>query len=46
MDRQAAKSGIDATRVVREDDPAYLAGSTISRLATLATIVVIWMFAI
>jgi hypothetical protein len=37
---------VDMTRDTGEDDAAYAAGWTISGIATLATIVAVWVFAI
>jgi hypothetical protein len=38
--------GIDGMRGTGEDAAAYAAGWTVSGLATLATILVVWVFAI
>jgi hypothetical protein len=37
---------VDMTRDTGEEDTAYAAGWTISGIATLATIVAVWVFAI
>jgi len=37
---------VDAMRGTGEDEIAYVAGWTVSGLATLATILVVWMFAV
>jgi hypothetical protein len=37
---------VDITRDTGEEDAAYAAGWTISGIATLATIVAVWVFAI
>ena len=44
--RRNAMFGADAMRGTGEDDMAYVAGWTISGLATLATIVAVWIFAV
>jgi hypothetical protein len=38
--------GADAMRGTGEDEMAYVAGWTISGLATLGTILVVWIFAV
>ena len=37
---------VDVVRSTGEDEAGYLAGWTISGMATLATILVVWVFAI
>jgi hypothetical protein len=51
MDRQTMQvppepARLDAFRPTREDEIAYAAGWTISGLATLTTIIAVWIFAI
>ena len=46
MDWQSAMIRTSTLQDVREDDAAYAMGWTISGLATLATIIVVWLFAI
>jgi len=46
MDWRTAMLRTDTTRDTREDEAAYAAGWTISGLATLGTIIAVWMFAI
>ena len=41
-----ADRAVDMTRDTGEDEAAYAAGWTISGVATLATIVAVWLFAI
>lgn len=41
-----ADRSVEMTRDTTEDDTAYAAGWTISGVATLATIVAVWVFAI
>jgi hypothetical protein len=41
-----ATPGADAMRGTGDDEAGYVAGWTISGLATLATILVVWIFAI
>ena len=43
---RVSADGIDSMRGTGEDAAAYAAGWTVSGLATLATIVVVWGFAI
>jgi hypothetical protein len=43
---RVSADGIDSMRGTGEDAAAYAAGWTVSGLATLATIVVVWVFAI
>lgn len=45
MDWQTAMVRTEAVRDTREDDVAYAAGWTISGLATLGTILAVWLFA-
>ncbi len=46
MDWRSAMQRTETTYDSREDDAAYAVGWTISGLATLGTIVAVWMFAI
>jgi len=46
MDWRSAMIRTEATHDSREDEAAYAAGWTISGLATLGTIIAVWMFAI
>jgi len=46
MDWRSAMIRTEATHDSREDDGAYAAGWTISGLATLGTIIAVWVFAI
>jgi hypothetical protein len=46
MDWRSAMLRTETTYDSREDDAAYAAGWTISGLATLGTIIAVWMFAI
>jgi len=46
MDWRSAMVRTEPTWDTREDHAAYRAGWTISGLATLGTIIVVWMFAI
>ena len=46
MDWRSAMVRTEAVRDTREDEAAYAAGWTISGLATLGTIIAVWMFAI
>jgi hypothetical protein len=46
MDWRHAMQRSAVVRATAEDEAAYAAGWTISGLATIATIVVVWMFAI
>ena len=46
MDWRSAMIRTEAIHDSREDDGAYAAGWTISGLATLGTIIAVWMFAI
>lgn len=46
MDWRSAMVRTDTIRDSREDEAAYAAGWTISGLATLGTIIAVWMFAI
>jgi hypothetical protein len=43
---QHATPGADAMRGTAKDEAAYAAGWTVLGLATLATILVVWVFAI
>jgi hypothetical protein len=43
---RASTERVDVMRGTGEDEAGYLAGWTISGIATLATIVAVWMFAI
>ena len=38
--------GVHGPQATREDEMAYVAGWTISGLATLGTILVVWIFAV
>jgi hypothetical protein len=46
MDWRSAMLRTETMSDSREDDAAYAAGWTISGLATLGTIIAVWMFAI
>lgn len=46
MDWRDAMVRTDPVRATQEEEAAYAAGWTISGLATIATIIVVWMFAI
>ena len=46
MDWSSAMLRTETIRDNREDEAAYAAGWTISGLATLGTIIAVWMFAI
>jgi hypothetical protein len=46
MDLRAEMIRIEPPAVTREEAAAYAAGWTISGLATLGTIIVVWLFAI
>jgi len=46
MDRRLALSRPDPSRGTREEEVVYAAGWTISGLATLGTIIAVWMFGI
>jgi hypothetical protein len=46
MDWRSAMIRTESTYDTPEDEAAYAAGWTISGLATLGTIIVVWMFAI
>jgi len=46
MDWQSAMIRTGTLQHTREDEAGYAMGWTISGLATLATIVVVWLFAI
>lgn len=46
MNWQSAMVTHEPSHETREDDYAYAAGWTISGLATLGTIIAVWMFAI
>ena len=46
MDWQSAMVRTDTIKDSNEDDAGYAAGWTISGLATLGTIIAVWMFAI
>jgi hypothetical protein len=46
MDLHTVMSPIDAPQPTREDEIAYAAGWTISGLATLGTIVAVWLLAL
>jgi hypothetical protein len=46
MDWRSAMLRTETTHDSRVDDAAYAAGWTISGLATLGTIIAVWMFAI
>ncbi|WP_198026440.1 hypothetical protein [Bradyrhizobium sp. ARR65] len=46
MDWRPAMIRTDAPPTTHEDDMAYAAGWTISGLATLGTIIVVWLFAL
>ena len=46
MDWRTDTIRIELPRVTREDEMAYAAGWTISGLATLGTIIAVWLFAI
>jgi hypothetical protein len=46
MDWRTAMLRTDTMRDTREDEAAYAVGRTISGLATLGTIIAVWMFAI
>lgn len=46
MDWRSAMLRTETIRDSREDDAAYAAGWTISGLATLGTIIAVWMFGI
>jgi hypothetical protein len=43
---RASTERLDGMRGTGEDEAGYLAGWTISGMATLATILVVWVFAI
>jgi hypothetical protein len=43
---RASTDGVDIMRGSSEDTAAYAAGWTVSGLATLATILAVWVFAI
>ena len=46
MDWRSTMLRTEATHDTREDEAAYAAGWTISGLATLGTIIAVWVFAI
>jgi hypothetical protein len=46
MDWRSAMLRIEETHDTRKDEAAYAAGWTISGLATLGTIIAVWVFAI
>jgi hypothetical protein len=46
MDWRAEMIRIEPPQVRREEEAAYAAGWTISGLATLGTIIAVWLFAI
>ena len=46
MDWRSAMQRTELTRDTREDAAAYAVGWTISGLATLGTIIAVWVFAI
>ena len=46
MDWKSAMVRTETPHSTSEDDAAYAAGWTISGLATLGTIIAVWMFAI
>jgi len=46
MDWRSAMVRTEPTPDTRDDEAAYAAGWTISGLATLGTIIAVWMFAI
>ena len=46
MDWRNAMERTDPARATEEEEAAYAAGWTISGLATIGTILVVWMFAI
>jgi hypothetical protein len=46
MDWRTAMVRTDTIAATRDDDLAYAAGWTISGLATLGTIIAVWIFAI
>ncbi|WP_423960491.1 hypothetical protein [Bradyrhizobium sp.] len=46
MDWRTAMVRTDTVSETREDELAYAAGWTISGLATLGTIIAVWLFAI
>ena len=46
MDWKSAMVRTESPQTTHEDDAAYAAGWTISGLATLGTIIAVWMFAI
>jgi len=46
MDWKSAMVRTETPHATHEDDGAYAAGCTISGLATLGTIIAVWMFAI
>jgi hypothetical protein len=46
MDWRSAMVRTETGQNTRDDEAAYAAGWTISGLATLGTIIVVWMFAI
>jgi hypothetical protein len=46
MDWRSAMLRTETAHDSREDDAAYAAGWTISGLATLGTIIAVWVFAI
>jgi hypothetical protein len=46
MDWRDERERIDPVRTEAEEEAAYAAGWTISGLATIGTILVVWMFAI
>jgi hypothetical protein len=46
MDWRSAMQRTELSHATREDEAAYAAGWTISGLATLGTIIAVWVFAI
>jgi hypothetical protein len=46
MDWRTETTRIEPPPVTREEEAAYVAGWTISGLATLGTIIAVWLFAI
>jgi len=46
MDWRTAMIRTESPHVTREEEAAYAAGWTISGLATLGTIIAVWLFAI
>ena len=44
--RHMTERTTDPVRLTEEEEAAYAAGWTISGLATIGTIIVVWMFAI